>query len=67
MTHTETACCGRRAFEDLFRVVIERMEDGSLDVLGVYDGHDLPGRSDYGYVQLPDRIVLFRAFIRDVH
>lgn len=40
--------------------VEDRPEDGSLNVLGVYEGFDLPGRADYGYGQLPDRIVLFR-------
>ena len=40
--------------------VEDRPEDGSLDILGVYEGQDLPGRADYGYLQLPDRIVLFR-------
>src|SRR5699024_9751641 len=40
--------------------VEDRPEDGSLDLLGVYEGFDLPGRADYGYAQLPDRIVLFR-------
>ncbi|OAV62681.1 metallopeptidase family protein [Enteractinococcus helveticum] len=40
--------------------VEDRPEDGSLDLLGVYEGHALSGRADYGYMQLPDRIVLFR-------
>ena len=40
--------------------VEDRPEDGSLDLLGIYEGFDLPGRADYGYAQLPDRIVLFR-------
>lgn len=46
--------------ENLVFAVEDRPEDGSLDLLGIYEGHDLPGRADYGYVQLPDRIVLFR-------
>ncbi len=46
--------------ENLVFAVEDRPEDGSLDLLGIYEGHDLPGRSDYGYLQLPDRIVLFR-------
>lgn len=46
--------------ENVVFAVEDRPEDGSLDLLGVYEGHDLPGRADYGYVQLPDRIVLFR-------
>ena len=46
--------------ENVVFAVEDRPEDGSLDLLGVYEGHDLPGRADYGYLQLPDRIVLFR-------
>lgn len=45
--------------------VEDRPDDGSLDVLGVYEGFDLPGRADYGYMQLPDRIVLFREPLLD--
>lgn len=40
--------------------VENRPEDGSLHLLGVYEGFDVFGRADYGYAQLPDRIVLFR-------
>jgi|SRR5699024_865812 len=47
--------------ENVVFAVEDRPEDGSTDLLGVYEGHDLPGRADYGYVQLPDRIVLFRG------
>lgn len=46
--------------ENLVFAVEDRPEDGSLDILGVYEGFDLPGRADYGYLQLPDRIVLYR-------
>lgn len=46
--------------ENLVFVVEDRPEDGSLDLLGVYEGYDLFDRSNYGYGQLPDRIVLFR-------
>ncbi|MBB2974588.1 putative Zn-dependent protease with MMP-like domain [Microbacterium endophyticum] len=41
-------------------VVEDRPEDGSLDVLGVYDGWSLPERDTYGMAELPDRIVVFR-------
>jgi len=46
--------------ENLVFAVEDRPDDGSMDLLGVYEGHDLEGRADYGYLQLPDRIVLFR-------
>ncbi|KAB1642695.1 metallopeptidase family protein [Gulosibacter chungangensis] len=46
--------------ENLVFVVEDRPEDGSLDLLGVYEGYDLFERANYGYGQLPDRIVLFR-------
>lgn len=35
-------------------------EDGSLDLLGLYDGVSLVERDRYGYGELPDRIVLYR-------
>lgn len=41
-------------------VVEDRPEDGSMDLLGVYEGYDLASRADYGYGQLPDMIVVFR-------
>lgn len=40
--------------------VEDRPPDGSLDLLGVYEGIDLVARGNYGYGELPDRIVLFR-------
>lgn len=49
--------CG---LENLVFVVEDRPEDGSMDVLGYYEGFDLDARADYGFGQLPDRIVLFR-------
>lgn len=33
---------------------------GSMDLLGIYDGVDLTDRGNYGYGELPDRIILFR-------
>ena len=42
-------------------VVEERPEDGSLDLLGLYDGLALTERTQYGMGELPDRIVVFRA------
>ena len=41
-------------------VVEDRPEDGSLDLLGVYDGVALTEREQYGFGEIPDRIVLFR-------
>lgn len=42
-------------------VVEDRPEDGSLDLLGLYDGLALTERTQYGMGELPDRIVVFRA------
>ena len=41
-------------------VVEDRPEDGSLDLLGLYDGVALTERGQYGFGELPDRIILFR-------
>ena len=41
-------------------VTMDRPDDGSLDLLGEYDGVALTERSDYGFGELPDRIVLYR-------
>ena len=46
--------------ENLVFVVEDRPEDGSLDVLGEYQGVALTHRGQYGFGELPDRIVLFR-------
>jgi predicted Zn-dependent protease with MMP-like domain len=35
-------------------------EDGSLDLLGLYDGVALTDRGQYGFGELPDRIILYR-------
>ena len=35
-------------------------EDGTLDTLGLYDGVALTERGEYGFGELPDRIVLYR-------
>lgn len=37
----------------------DRPDDGS-DILGVYEGFDLTERGNYGFGELPDRIILFR-------
>ena len=41
-------------------VTEDRPEDGSLDLLGLYDGIALTERGQYGFGELPDRIILFR-------
>ena len=41
-------------------VVEDRPEDGSLDLLGLYEGVALTDRGQYGFGELPDRIILFR-------
>lgn len=41
-------------------VVEDRPEDGSLDLLGLYDGLALTERDRYGMGDLPDRIIVFR-------
>lgn|GEM_PF-65431 len=46
--------------ENLVFIVEDRPEDGSMDLLGYYEGYDRDARADYGFAQLPDRIVLFR-------
>ena len=35
-------------------------EDGTLDLLGLYDGVALTERGQYGFGELPDRIILYR-------
>jgi predicted Zn-dependent protease with MMP-like domain len=42
-------------------VVEDRPEDGSLDLLGLYDGLALTERTQYGMGELPDRIVVYRG------
>lgn len=46
--------------ENVVFVCEDRPEDGSLDLLGIYDGVALTERDRYGFGELPDRIVLFR-------
>ncbi|GAA3022908.1 metallopeptidase family protein [Microbacterium dextranolyticum] len=41
-------------------VVEDRPEDGSLDLLGLYDGLALTERDRYGIGDLPDRIIVYR-------
>ncbi|MFI5061754.1 MAG: metallopeptidase family protein [Actinomycetales bacterium] len=46
--------------ENVVFVVEDRPEDGSLDVLGLYDGIALTERDSYGFGEMPDRIILYR-------
>jgi predicted Zn-dependent protease with MMP-like domain len=46
--------------ENVVFVVEDRPEDGSLDLLGLYDGYALTERDRYGMGEMPDRIILFR-------
>lgn len=46
--------------ENVVFVVEHRPEDGSLDLLGLYDGVALTERERYGLGELPDRIIVYR-------
>ena len=46
--------------ENVVFVVEDRPEDGSLDLLGLYQGVALTDRDRYGFGEMPDRIVLYR-------
>ena len=46
--------------ENVVFVTEDLPEDGSLDLLGLYDGVDLTRRDNYGFGELPDRIILYR-------
>ncbi|MEE6389819.1 MULTISPECIES: metallopeptidase family protein [Microbacterium] len=46
--------------ENVVFVVEDRPEDGSLDLLGLYDGLALTERTQYGLGELPDRIIVYR-------
>jgi len=41
-------------------VTLDRPADGSMNLLGEYDGVAVTRRGDYGFGELPDRIVLYR-------
>lgn len=46
--------------ENVAFVTEDRPDDGSLDLLGLYQGVALTERDRYGFGELPDRIVLYR-------
>ena len=52
--------------ENVVFVTEARPEDGSLDLLGLYDGIALTERDRYGFGELPDRIVLYREPLLDI-
>ncbi|MCS5714427.1 metallopeptidase family protein [Herbiconiux sp. CPCC 205716] len=41
-------------------VVDDRPEDGSPDLLGLYDGVAVTERGQYGFGEMPDRITVYR-------
>lgn len=46
--------------ENVAFVIEDRPDDGSLGLLGLYHGVPNPARGEYGFGELPDRIVLYR-------
>lgn len=52
--------------ENVIFVTEDRPEDGTLDVLGLYDGVALTERDTYGFGELPDRIILYREPLLDI-
>jgi predicted Zn-dependent protease with MMP-like domain len=46
--------------DNIVFVTEDRPEDGTLDLLGLYDGVALTERGQYGFGELPDRIILYR-------
>ncbi|GAB3125738.1 metallopeptidase family protein [Glaciibacter psychrotolerans] len=56
--------------DNVIFVVEDLPEDGSLDLLGLYDGIALTERGQYGFGEMPDRIILYRqpllAFCADI-
>ncbi|MFC5928489.1 metallopeptidase family protein [Cryobacterium melibiosiphilum] len=46
--------------DNIIFVVEDRPENGTLDTLGLYDGIALTERDQYGFGEMPDRIILYR-------
>ena len=51
--------------DNVIFVVEDISPDKDMSLLGVYDGIALTDRAQYGYGELPDRIVLFRLALLD--
>lgn len=47
-------------------VVEDRPADGDLGTLGLYDGVALTDRGQYGFGEMPDRIVVYREPLLDL-
>ncbi|HSP53527.1 MAG TPA: metallopeptidase family protein [Cryobacterium sp.] len=52
--------------DNVIFVVEDRPEDGTMDTLGVYDGVALTERGQYGFGEMPDRIVLYREPLLEI-
>ncbi len=52
--------------ENLVFVTEDRPEDGSLNLLGLYEGVALTERGNYGFGELPDRIVIYREPLLEI-
>ncbi|MGV9193212.1 metallopeptidase family protein [Microbacterium sp. MC2] len=52
--------------DNVIFLIEDRPEDGSLDLLGLYDGLALTERGQYGMGELPDRIMIYREPHLDV-
>ncbi len=52
--------------ENVIFVTEDRPEDGTLDTLGLYDGVALTERGNYGFGELPDRIILYRESLLNI-
>ena len=52
--------------ENLAFITEDRPEDGSLDLLGLYDGVAITERDIYGFGEMPDRIIMYREPLLDV-
>ena len=46
--------------ENVVFITEDRPEDGSLDLLGLYDGVAVTERGQYGFGEMPDRIIVYR-------
>jgi predicted Zn-dependent protease with MMP-like domain len=52
--------------DNVIFVVEDRPEYGTLDTLGLYDGVALTERGQYGFGEMPDRIILYREPLLDL-